>query len=56
MIYVILIKGNNIFLDVNVDQIWIRDIFIPILTTKGLIRNYKKHKGKTEISTKLTDF
>ena len=33
-----------------------RDIFIPILITKGLIRNFKKHKDKTRISVKLGDF
>ena len=32
------------------------DIFIPILTTKGLIKNFKKHKDKTRILIKLRDF
>ena len=34
----------------------LKDIFIPILTTKGLISNFKKHNDETRITLKLKDF
>ena len=33
-----------------------KGIFRLISTTKGLIRNFKKHKDETRISVKLGDF
>ena len=49
-------KSNNVFLDINVDQIQIKGYFYTILTIKELIRNFKKYKNKIRISITLRDF
>ena len=44
------------FLMLMLTKFELKDIFIPILTTKGLISNFKKHNDETRITLKLKDF